>query len=176
LSASGAIIYAYVGGNPVNGIDPKGLHLVGRGPNPIGRFIDWILPIESQPIDTTQPITKPVEGTDTGAIPEENDCKCLDATEANIRMVLADSVYLTTQRSVSGPVIQAYVDKIKAGTIPPPFKLYQMIIVDGHHSYIAGKLCSIEIPSTPGTISPSKVMSAYLIRDIIVDPIDWGNR
>lgn len=54
MFASGAIIYSYVGGNPVNLTDPLGLHPWWDNPgarNPIGSIIDWILPpYKTEPI------------------------------------------------------------------------------------------------------------------------------
>ena len=46
---------------------------------------------------------------------------------------------------VSRPMVERYVRMLEAGETPPPIKVDGNIIVDGNHSYIAGRLFGKEL-------------------------------
>lgn len=99
--------------------------------------------------------------------------KCLPATPANIRTVLQPSTFVTSQPVISAPKVQAYVVMLEQGSEPPPIHVAGNILVNGHHRYVAGLLCGIEVARIPGTAAFS--VPTYPIRQIKIDVVDWGN-
>ena len=69
MFASGTIIYAYVNGNPVNAVDPLGLHPYGRGKPIIGEIIEWISP----PYLRTPIPTNPPKSDDAATVEAEKN-------------------------------------------------------------------------------------------------------
>lgn len=110
---------------------------------------------------------------------EDKKKKCLPVTEPNIRMVLEPTTELTTQEDVSLPVITIYVARIENGehaSRMPDMKVAENIIIEGHHRFIAAKLCGQEAPRRAGTIAPSQKDLAYPIKNIKISLTDKGNR
>jgi filamentous hemagglutinin len=97
----------------------------------------------------------------------------IKVTSAMIEKVLATDVVKTTQKAVSLPAIQRYVDKLLNGEIAPAIKMDADTIVDGVHRYIAGRLVGKPPAINPGTAASSR--AAQPISEIKVDPADWGN-
>ena len=85
------------------------------------------------------------------AIPSDTICKekCLPATPANIRAIVAGSMMLTYQSAVSAAGVQGYVNLIESGGTPPPINVDGNKIVDGNHRYIAGLLCGKLVSQRP---------------------------
>jgi hypothetical protein len=81
----------------------------------------------------------------------------------------------TTQGTVSGPVVQRYVDRLLSGETPPAIKTDGDVIVDGNHRYVAGRLVGKEPPTQPGTLSPSQKPLVKPVQKIKVDSADYGN-
>lgn len=88
---------------------------------------------------------------------------------------MKDASLQTQQGSVSKPVIQNYVDRIKEhGTNMPPIIVDGNIVVNGNHQYIASRITGVDVEVQPGIGGkPEKVISW---QDIILDDFDWGNR
>ncbi|CAM7512144.1 Uncharacterised protein [Citrobacter portucalensis] len=104
----------------------------------------------------------------------KGDAKCLPATPANIRMVVADSPLMTLQQNVSVSAIAAYTEMLENGSVPPPVEMDKDVIVEGNHRMVAGLLCDTFPPVTPGT-RPLTV-PIYPFSQINPDIDDWENR
>lgn len=106
---------------------------------------------------------------------QSTNYKCMSANEPTIRAVLKGDTHVTLQKSVSLPVIQAFVTRVENGDrVIPPIKTDGNIIVDGNHRYIVGKLCKINVPITPSN-APNGLLR-YPMSQIQLSPFDWGNR
>jgi RHS repeat-associated protein len=97
-------------------------------------------------------------------------------TAARIEAALAGSNMKTTQRAVSMPVVQRYVDALGGGNKAPAIRVADGVIVDGNHRYVAGRVAGQPPAVQPGTLSPGQAGQVQPIQEIRVDPVDWGNR
>lgn len=93
-------------------------------------------------------------------------------TEAVIRKAMEDAPLVSRQaKGVSLPRVQAYVDKLLAGEVPPAIKVDGNLIVDGHHRYIAGRILGREIPMTPWTAGKAGPTVPWA--DLPINPERW---
>jgi RHS repeat-associated protein len=95
-------------------------------------------------------------------------------TEEMVAKALATDSYKTTNAAVSLPMIQRYVDMIYAGTIAPAIKVFEDIIVDGNHRYIAGKITGKMPQIDSGTLSASQAARAQPISSVKISPKDFS--
>lgn len=82
----------------------------------------------------------------------------------------------TTQKSVSLPVVQRYVDMLHMGSTPPPIKVDGNIIIEGNHRFVAGRVFGQEPPTVPGTFSSSQAYKLKPVHQLKVDLTDFGNK
>jgi hypothetical protein len=99
-----------------------------------------------------------------------------EVTAEIIQKALQGDPAISGQKLVSLPAVQRYVDRLLNGDVAPPIKMDGNIIVDGNHRYIAAKILGRTPEVTPGTLPPNKVGQTRPISEVIVDPVDWGNR
>lgn len=102
---------------------------------------------------------------------EDKKKKCLPVTEPNIRMVLEPTMELTTQESVSLFDLQTYVRRIENGehaSRMPDIKVAENIIIEGHHRFIAAKLCGQEAPRITWEKYPYDKSNVYPVKNIII--------
>lgn len=92
-----------------------------------------------------------------------------------IRTALQDATIKTTQDAVSIPAVERYVRMLESGSSAPPIKVDNGVIVDGNHTYTAGRVFGVEPPQIPGVLSPSQISEIKPIQEIKLDPTDWGN-
>jgi hypothetical protein len=97
-----------------------------------------------------------------------------EVTTDTIQAALQGSTMQTAQGSVSIPVVERYVRLLEAGSSAPPITTAGETIIDGHHTYIAGRVFGVEPPQIPGTLSPSQAPRVRSILEINLDPTDWG--
>ena len=96
-------------------------------------------------------------------------------TDQDIKNAMKDAPLQTQQKSVSKPVIKNYADRIMKGeTNVPPIKVDGNIIVDGNHRYIASRIVGFEIDVVSWSGGNQSKVIDWM--DVILDPIDWGNR
>ncbi|MGC3818661.1 RHS repeat-associated core domain-containing protein [Acinetobacter sp. G11] len=166
--------YGYVGGNSLHLTDSSGLF-----PDSVSMTCarNPAFCAEVGIIAATAPtlMSPPKPIPNNPAKDESCEKKCLPANESTIRSVLTGDRHLTLQKSVSLPVIQAYVARVESGQRSiPPIKADGNIIVDGNHRYIVGKLCSINVSKLPSNASHG--LQRFPMSQIKVDGYDWGNR
>jgi hypothetical protein len=78
----------------------------------------------------------------TGDTARTSECDCFPVTQANINLVLKNSIMRTYQPFVSANAISGYVSLIKASVPLQPINVDDRnAIVDGNHRYIATLLC-----------------------------------
>ena len=154
--------------NPVINTDPLGLEVL-PGPFPL----PLPLPKSAAQQEADANAAKALAKWWNDTFSEEN-VKCLSATPANIRMVVADSSLMTLQQNVSVPAIAAYTEMLENGSVPPPVEMDKDVIVEGNHRMVAGLLCDTFPPVTPGTRPLTAPI--YPFSQINPDVDDWGNR
>jgi hypothetical protein len=94
-----------------------------------------------------------------------------------IRAALEGSTLKTTQGSVSIPVVERYVRMLEAQSPAPPIRVAEGgVIVDGNHTYVAGRVYGKEPLQVPGAISPSQLPKVKPIQEIGLSEKDFGNR
>jgi len=97
-------------------------------------------------------------------------------TPAVVEAALAGSTMKTTQKAVSLPVVQNYVERLNAGSAAPAIAVADGVIVEGTHRYVAGRVAG-QLPAVrPGTLNPSDASLIQPIQKIKIDTTDWGNR
>ncbi|MFN8739609.1 MAG: hypothetical protein ACK5YR_06800, partial [Pirellula sp.] len=57
----------------------------------------------------------------------------------------------TAQGGISIPKVERYLRRLEAGEVPPPIKVDNGVIVEGHHRYLAWRLFGKEPAIDPGT-------------------------
>jgi hypothetical protein len=78
-----------------------------------------------------------------------------DITQDMVRAAMKNARLSPSQPNISLPRVQAYYDKLAAGSVPPPIRVAGDLIVDGHHRYVAGQLFG-ELPGIlPGGVPGS---------------------
>ncbi|MFN8510695.1 MAG: pre-toxin TG domain-containing protein [Deinococcaceae bacterium] len=97
-------------------------------------------------------------------------------TEEDIRRSLQNASVKPSQKAISLPVVQNYVERLNKGEIPPNITVDNGILVEGHHRYVASLIVGKEIGTSPGTLSMSRLLNPINWKDLRIDPIDWGNR
>jgi RHS repeat-associated protein len=181
----GISTYGYVGGRPLNIIDPSGLAAVMAPP--IGPTIPWgwvrgaagraggvgLAGIAGWEIGTA--IHTRYEGEIGAAVDTVVDActirrkpRCMPAATENIVAALSQSSMLTLQPTVSASIIQLYVTDIENGIVLPPIRVDGNIIVDGNHRYVAFRLCRMEAPIQPWTAPLSA--PRFPVQTLIVQP------
>lgn len=95
-------------------------------------------------------------------------------TEATIAKALKGSTMKTIQGEVSLPMIERYVKMLESGSVSPPIKVANGVIIDGNHRYIAGRLFGVEPAVVPGAMSPSQLSRVVPIQKTKVSIVDWG--
>jgi len=113
---------------------------------------------------------------DTANSSDDSCGRCMSATPQNIRSVVSTSTFRTLQRSVSAPVVQAFVNRIENGENPPPISVDGNIIVNGNHRIVAGLLCGQQVSTMPGTAPLARSRFAMPLSQIQVSTVDFGNR
>jgi hypothetical protein len=98
----------------------------------------------------------------------------IEVTEASIAKALEGSTMQTLQGKVSLPMIQRYVKMLESGSVAPPIKVADGVIVEGNHRYVAGRLFGVEPVQAPYIISPSQMNRAVPVQKTVVDFLDWG--
>jgi len=94
-------------------------------------------------------------------------------TDDAVRSAMRGAPLQTTQSGgVSLPKVQRYVDRLRAGEVPPPIKVDGTRIVDGNHRYIASRIAGVDIEVQPWTGSRRPVVDWD---DLPIDPTDWGD-
>lgn len=91
-------------------------------------------------------------------------------------MVLVPTTELATQKSVSLPMIVAYVNRVERGERYLEIQLQDNYILNGHHRFIVAKLCNIQPIIQDGTVTNYHQSVAYPVKNIVIDPVDWGYR
>ncbi|TJZ53562.1 hypothetical protein FAZ15_16080 [Sphingobacterium olei] len=100
--------------------------------------------------------------------------KGIEVTEASIVKALEGSTMQTLQGKVSLPMVQRYVKMLESGSVAPPIKVANGIIVEGNYRYVAGRLFGVEPVQVPYVVSPSQMNRAVPIQKTVVDFLDWG--
>ena len=109
-----------------------------------------------------------------GSATSRSSRPCQDPVdEATIRRALAGSNMRTMQPSVSLPRVQQNVARLRAGETPGPITVYENIIVDGNHRYVAGRVFGLEPSTRPGMLSSTQTQYSKPITDIIVDVVNF---
>lgn len=75
------------------------------------------------------------------------------------------------RNGVSLPKVQEYVDMIRTGKQTPPNKVDGNMIVDGNHTYIAGRICGVEPPVRPWAGGRPIGVAPWI--NIPIDPTPW---
>ncbi|WP_314101484.1 RHS repeat-associated core domain-containing protein [uncultured Stenotrophomonas sp.] len=88
---------------------------------------------------------------------------------------LAGSTMQTTQKAVSLPAVQRYVDALISGSKAPAIQADGRVIVDGNHRYVAGRIFGQEPSVVPGSVSTSQLSEVRPVQELRFDPVDWGN-
>ena len=96
-------------------------------------------------------------------------------TREVIDTAMANAPLDATQKSISVPVVQRFVDRAAAGEVAPPIKVDGTKIVEGHHRYVAGRIVGKEPPVAAGTAAPSTRVYNW-ITEVFKDLTDWGNK
>jgi RHS repeat-associated protein len=112
--------------------------------------------------------------TETAAVVADAAPRFVNAE--TIQAALQDATLRTTQEAVSIPAVERYVRMLEAGSPAPPIKVVDGVIVDGNHTYMAGRVFGVEPPQAPGVLSPSQASQIKPIQQIKLDPLDWGNQ
>lgn len=93
-------------------------------------------------------------------------------TEAAIREAMRGAPLHSQQSGgISLPLVQSFVDMLRAGKVPPPIRVDGQIIVDGNHRYIAQRLLNIEpqIQPYPGG-HPERAVPWEVLK---ISPYPW---
>jgi RHS repeat-associated protein len=98
----------------------------------------------------------------------------IQVTEAGIAKALEGSTMKTLQGKVSMPVVQRYVGMLEEGSVAPPIKVANGVIVEGNHRYVAGRIFGVVPEQVPYAISPSQMNRVVPIQKTVVDFLDWG--
>jgi ParB-like chromosome segregation protein Spo0J len=69
----------------------------------------------------------------------------------------------TAQGGISIPKIERFLRRLEAGEVPPPIKVDNGVIVEGHHRYVAGRLFGKE-PAVEIKCHPRIWTIAYLVK------------
>lgn len=104
---------------------------------------------------------------------EQHFPKSIVVTEASITKALEGSTMSTLQAKVSLPMVQRYVKMLESGSISPPIKVANGVIVEGNHRYVAGRIFGVEPAQVPYVISPSQMDRIVPIQKTVVDLLDW---
>ena len=91
--------------------------------------------------------------------------------EAFLKEKMNEAKLMATHKRISGPMIQDYYEKLVDGKIPPPIKVENDIVIEGHHRYTAGMLFG-KLPDTIPWTAPLSVEKIFW-KDIVVDESDW---
>ncbi|PNV99125.1 hemagglutinin repeat-containing protein [Pseudomonas protegens] len=110
----------------------------------------------------------------TGVLPKPLVSKGSDVTPEIIKQALQGDSAISTQKAVSLPMIQRYVDRLLKGDIAPAIDMDEDVIVEGNHRYIAAKILGREPSVKPGALSPNKVELKRPVGELKIDPVDWG--
>ncbi len=108
------------------------------------------------------------------AVPGAAAAARIEVTEDVARAAMQGAPLRTQQGRVSLPAVQRYVDRLRAGEVPPAIKVDGDIIVDGNHRYIAGRIVGREPARTP--YAGGRPDRAKSFDEMQYDPVDWGNR
>ncbi len=91
--------------------------------------------------------------------------------EEFLKEQMNDADLIATQKKISGPRIQEYHKKLIGGEIPPPIKVENRLIVEGHHRYISGMMFGKLPEKIPWTAAHST--QKVMWKDMIVDTLNW---
>jgi RHS repeat-associated protein len=142
-------------------------------------------PKSLQPSNLTQAqasiVTQNVLSAATAVLPgaAENSVSraASNLTPAEIQAGIAssDATLRTPQTAISAPMVNRYIDMLRAGTDPAPIQVDGDIIVGGNHRYAAGLLEGKLPDTTPWTASSTQVKDAKPFKEITVSPNDFNN-
>jgi hypothetical protein len=128
------------------------------------------------PATTPSPATTPAGAGGAGEAGAAVAGDPAPVTEGAIREAMKGAPLNPSQGAVSLPAIQRYVNRLRAGEEPPPIEVEGNTILDGHHRYIAGRICKKVTPTKPGTSPLSRPVVPGEWDKIKIDPNDWGNK
>lgn len=174
--AGGTNTYGYVGGSPLSRVDEDGrlavapllLFFYGGGTLGSSGAVVAATGVTAIGLGVATGVLTPPSGPSAGGNGPDSCRKCLPATPANIRSVLANSTMLNLQPAISASVVQSYVTYIEGGGTIEPIKVDGNVIVDGNHRYVASLLCGKQAPTTPGTAPLTRPRT--MMRDLRIDP------
>ena len=112
-------------------------------------------------------------GAPVSLSPTAPDLLKANYTSEQIQNVLrnSDLRYLTSQKSISAPRVNQYIDKLRAGEEAPAVHVDQDLLVDGSHRVAAGEMEGK--PPREQRWSSSKGIPTKPFKEIYVDPEDW---
>jgi hypothetical protein len=79
-----------------------------------------------------------------------------------------------TQKRISFPLVKRYVKMLRDGKEPPPIKIDNSAIVDGHHRYISGRIHGTEPTNVPWTNSPSTPIGSWALILVVSEDYEQG--
>jgi RHS repeat-associated protein len=168
--------YVYASNSPYKYIDPDGRQsLVNNMPvySPKVQVEIAVRVFYGQLFEKTKAIAT-AASVALGA-PEAVAAKEVVVTAESIRAALKGSEMLTTQESVSLPMVKEYVGKFLNGEVAPAISVDGKIIVEGNHRYIAARVAGKEVATKEGTAAMSQVAKAKPIENIKISEKDFRN-
>jgi hypothetical protein len=93
---------------------------------------------------------------------------------AALKLAMKDAPLVTHQKSVSVPAVNRYIEKLSDGSVPPPIKVADGVIIEGNHRYVAGYVVGKVPPAVP-YIDVRKNDPVFRFSEIEYDAADWGN-
>lgn len=97
-----------------------------------------------------------------------------DITVDSIKAIMKNAPIKTKQSGVSIPVIKRYYTLLQDGSEAPSIKVFDNIIIDGNHRYVAGFLFGVAPLISPGLASSvwqEKAIIAW--ENVHYDTEDW---
>lgn len=93
--------------------------------------------------------------------------------EVEINKLIEDDQleFLCSQRSISLPIINRMYHKMRLGIKFPEIKVYNNIIIDGHHRYLASKIASIDLQKINFTEVNNLKSKGW--QELLFDETDW---
>ncbi|GAO43044.1 hypothetical protein FPE01S_02_01490 [Flavihumibacter petaseus NBRC 106054] len=77
----------------------------------------------------------------------------------------------STQKKMCVPIINRMFLLMKTGVHFPAIRIYDNLIIDGHHRYLASRLCGYEISMVPSEKSSATVATDW--QSVVFEEVDW---